>query len=314
MAIYQEPIKADFWQLYREPGGSYLDPLGPKNCMTHTAARAVMRNYEGKRPTGIMGAWPPTGYVIRRYTGDTVGGVNHGQVAKVLSSKYKVSLVLKYGFDFDDIADLLEETRGVMLSLWYEPILDSRFRGSYTFNTNHEIWLNGVDRDRRLFTYVIDPLADGRMSGLYKGPGSYPFSLLREAAGMLNVSSTGYRALGFGKAYIAYTKATGDFATVPAPTGIDFGGTPMNQLDGPAAKVLLAGPTRKMFLKKGTPIYKWVSARTANEFARSSRDQWFVMTGIPGSGWRTVVTSKVYPDGITRIFEAYVPVGAGPIV
>lgn len=214
---YVEPERADFWQLYREPGStSYLDPLGPKNCGTHSAARMAMRSLEGIRPAGILGQWYPNGYDIRRHcynpdgTRDTAGGVHHGQTRSALRLLYGVDVVNHYSADFDEIVAHLEATRPISLSLWYRPIRDTaNRRGSFTFYQNHEIFLGGVDRARGVFTNVVDPLADGRQTGLYHGPGEYPISLIRSAAGQLNIASSGYGAVGYGRAYYQVGPATG---------------------------------------------------------------------------------------------------------
>jgi hypothetical protein len=228
VTVYVEPVRADFWQLAKEPGSTrYLDPLGPKDCMTHSAARAVMRALEGQRPAGATGVWPPTGYEIRRHcidpdTGgpDTTGGVRHSQIVAVVKRLYGVELTPFYGNSFDDLVDLVDETRGAMVSLWYKRIRDNASRrGSFTFFENHEFFANGVDRSRAVFTGTVDPLADGRQAGLFHGPGTYPFSLVKAAMGELNVSMKvgQYAALGAGKGYFLVTKPTG--AAPSAPTG-----------------------------------------------------------------------------------------------
>jgi hypothetical protein len=233
MPIYVEPVSADFWQLFKEPDGSYLDPMGPKDCMTHVCSRLIVRDREGVRPPNTPGVWSPNGYDIRRHcidpkTGkpDVTGGVNHGQIAIVAKERYNVTLTKHYDLRFDDFVDLVEETKGAGLSLWYNRIRLSKYRGSTTFSENHELFVSGVDRDRGVFTGVVDPLADGRLVGstrMFRGPAEYPISLLRMAAGELNVSSRvgDYVKLGTGYCYAITTRATGDYtglwgADVPA--------------------------------------------------------------------------------------------------
>lgn len=221
MVVYVEPTRLDFWQLAKEPDESYIDPMGPKNCGTHSASRMAMRAAEGIRPAAAD-SWKPTGYQIRRYcynpdgTRDTAGGVHHGQTKAAVRMLYGVELTNYYAVDFDEGLERLEETRGGSFSLWYKPIRDySARRGSFTFYQNHEIFISSVDRVRKVLKGVVDPLADGRQSGLYHGPGEYPISLIREACGELNVSGTStYRALGAGKVYVQTTRATG---APPAP-------------------------------------------------------------------------------------------------
>lgn len=214
--VYVESQRRDFWQLAKEPDGSYIDPMGPKNCGTHSASRMAMRALEGVRPSGAT-LWPPTGYEIRRHcynadgSRDTAGGVHHGQTKAALRMLYGVDVTNYYGVDIEQFIDGLEATRGGSLSIWYRRIRDTpNRRGSFTFFENHEMFIGGVDRARGVFTKVVEPLADGRQTGLYHGPGEYPISLVKACAGELNISTTStYRALGYGKAYFQLTKATG---------------------------------------------------------------------------------------------------------
>jgi hypothetical protein len=311
--IYQEPVRADFWQLARDSDGSYIDPLGPKNCQTHTAARLIMRATEGVRPSGIKGVWPPNGYAIRRYTGDTLGGVNHSQVSSVAATYYGVSLGVRYNVPFDDVLDMVEETRGVGLSIWYRRIRDyTPRRGSFTFYQNHEIFLGGVDRDRGVFTGVIDPLADGRQTGLYHGPGEYPISLLRMAAGDLNVSSRegDYVRLGTGLAYTIMTRPTGD-APVIAPTPAPVEKDPMQIVDASVVNAILTSPTPHMRLPAGTKLYRTPGGSVA---ITTSREINPALVAYPGTGWRSVLVSfRATPTSPMQDWICYVPKSAGTV-
>ncbi len=317
MSIYRERERADFWQLYREPGSSsYLNPTGPLDCQAHSASRMIMRSNEGKRPAGTTGVWPPTGRAIRFYTGDNSGGLTHSQVARVMRDRYKTPVTSYYRIAFPDILDALEETRPVSLSVWYRRIRDTASRrGSFTFSQNHEIFIGGVDRERDVFTNVVDPLADGRQPGIFKGPGDYPISLLRVAAGELNVASGGdYVPLGVGLAYANIGPPTGDAPVQPST--FNYGANPMIQLDGPAVQKLLfgTGTPRRMALKKGTVVYRSPSPAGSEILDRLGGDVRAVMVGIPKDGWRSVIVStRNFPDGIRRDVIAYVPKSAGVI-
>jgi hypothetical protein len=214
-AIYVEPVAPDFWQLAKNHG-TYIDQWGPKDCTTHSMARTIMRHYEGQKPAGITGAWPPNGEFIRSVTRnrdgtlDREGGNNLGQMAAVGKEFYGFSLGVRQGMPFSSFVTMIEAGRGALVQLWYEPIRVSPFRGSETFFDNHAIFVSGVDRAAGVFTGVVDPLADGRRTGLFHGPASYPIALIREAAGRLNVGTpTNYRALGAGLINAGFTQATG---------------------------------------------------------------------------------------------------------
>lgn len=317
MSVYVEPVRADFYQLYREPDGTYLNPTGPLDCQAHSASRMVMRINEGVKPAGITGIWPPTGSAIRRYTGDTSGGLTHAQVARVMRDHYNTPVSTFYRLPISDVIDALEETRPVSLSLWYRRIRDyTPRRGSFTFYQNHEIFIGGVDREQGVFTNVVDPLADGRQTGIYKGPGEYPISLIRAAAGELNVAGSGdYEPLGVGLCYANIGPPTGQ-APAPPPSPINYGANPMIQLDGPAVQKLLfgTGTPRRMALPKGTVVYRSPSPAGSEILDRLGADVKAVMVGIPRDGWRGVIIStRNFPDGIRRDVIAYVPKSAGVI-
>jgi len=312
-SYYVETERPDFWQLARNSQGDYLDPRGPLNCQTHTASRLVMRANEGKRPAATTGVWPPTGAAIRAYTGDNSGGVNHSQVSVVARTKYDTILSVRYGLPFDDFIDLVEETRGAGLSIWYKRIRDSPFRGSTTFYQNHEIFIGGVDRERGVFTDVVDPLADGRYPGLFKGPGNYPIALLRMAAGDLNVASQAgdYVRLGTGLCYAIVTQPTGSppsAPVVPPSSGIrPEEKIPVNVLESRTVNALLTQPVQRVRLDAGVVVYKTLDKRYPLDKVGATPVR-VPLTGYPGTGWRTVVitTSKGFTDGVKRTVEAYV--------
>jgi hypothetical protein len=316
MTIYVEHERSDFWQLAKDPAGDYIDPLGPKNCQTHAASRSIMRANEGVKPAGITGIWPPTGAAIRKYTGDTVGGTNHSQMATVARERYGTVLVEHRRLPFDDFIDLAEETRGLQLSLWYRRIRDTASRrGSFTFYQNHEFFIGGVDRDRGVFTDVVDSLADGRYAGIYHGPGEYPISLLRMAAGELNVASNpdDYVALGVGLCYALATRATGDAAVsaivphvvlnAPAPSE-------RNVMVNQSGRTITS--SHVMSLAKGQPIFRYPGGPKITEMSAAGK---VADLGNAGIGWRQVrvVTGAPYKDKVSRPTGAYVPTDAGPI-
>lgn len=217
MATYQEPVVPDFWQLAKNSSGAYIDPWGPLDCTTHSAARAVMRHYQGAKPAGISGQWPPTGGFIRSVTKnpdgtlDRTGGTNHSQMQQVLSAYYGMPLDVQNGMLWADFIAQVNATRGAMISLSYKRIASSPYSGQSNFYGNHEMFCESVtDTTLRL----IDPLADGRYAGVYHGPGDYPMELIKQACGDLVLNSATGQTLGYGRIYAAFTQATG---TIPDP-------------------------------------------------------------------------------------------------
>lgn len=316
MSVYVEPTNIGFWQLAREPGGDYIDPTGPKDCQTFSASRLIIRANEGQKPVGVSAPWPPTGEVVRNFTGDTVGGTNHSQMVDVAASRYRTTLDKHNGIPFDDFIDGIEETRGGSLSIWYRRIRNNvARRGSFTFYENHEVFIGGVDRDRGVFKNVVDPLADGRQTGLYHGPGDYSISLLRMAAGELNIARnpSDYQALGVGLCYALLSKPTGGAPVpVPQPHAIDYGGTPVNILKSGASTALLSTPQQRVHLKAKQVVYRSPSLKDPLTSMSVAAD--VVWTGTPAGGWKTVVIRTASLDGVPRIVEAYVPFNLAPEV
>lgn len=214
MAIYREPVRPDFWQLSKYTGDGYVDPWAPLDCATHSAARAIERQFEGVKPAGITGLWPPTGGWIRQVTAnpdgslDRSGGVNHSQMAAVASKYYGFALDVRNGMSWDALIAEIAKTRGAMISVRYRLISLSAYSGEAGFTGNHELFCESVDLGARTMR-IIDPLADGRYAGIYHGPGDYPMELIKRAAGELVLDSAG-RQLGYGLVYAALTQATGD--------------------------------------------------------------------------------------------------------
>ena len=141
-----------------------------------------------------------SGEALRRKTGDTAGGTNLAQVDNALIAGWRVNLDVVYRMTWANFAKKINAGAGAVLQLWYAPIADSKFDAGNGFRANHAIFVPPTWR-------AMDPLADGRRSGVYKYHGEvYPQSLLRNAAGKLNLAVTGYRPLGTGLVYAAFTR------------------------------------------------------------------------------------------------------------
>jgi hypothetical protein len=137
-----------------------------------------------------------TGEQVRRLTGDTVGGTNLAQVDAALLKGWNVNLATTFRLPWADFVKAIDSGKGAILQGGYGPIADSRFDAGGGFRGNHAVtvlpgWL------------VMDPLADGRRSGIYRYHGeAYPKSLLLDYAGKLDLGS--YH-LGAGLVYASLT-------------------------------------------------------------------------------------------------------------
>lgn len=142
------------------------------------------------------GAKRTTAATIRQQMGDTSGGTNIAQAVIVADRYYGVNLTPRYRLPWAEYEAIRRSGRGAYLAIGYGPIRDSRFAGSKTFRGNHGVYDPPSGK-------VIDPLADGRYSGIYNYRGEvYPRDLMRRAAGALD---TGFGILGSGLVYAAFT-------------------------------------------------------------------------------------------------------------
>jgi hypothetical protein len=166
------------------------DPEGWSSCTAYSASMA------GDFDT--LGAKKPLGRAIRGLTGDHTGGLNLQQVDSALLEGWDINLSTVYRLPWSDFAKKIDAGCGAILDVGYAPIADSRFDAGGGFRGNHAIfvapgWVG------------MDPLADGRRSGIYKYKGeAYPQSLLRTAAGKLNLGSG--NLLGAGLVYASFTR------------------------------------------------------------------------------------------------------------
>ena len=166
--------------------------LGWASCTCYAGAMAASYDRQVKKIT--------TGENIRRRTGDTVGGTTLAQVDTAVRSLTGVDLDVYYHLPWASFVKEVERGRYAILQGWYAPIADSRFDAGHGFRGNHAV---GVPPDWR----VQDPLADGRYASVYKYVNEpYPKALLRSFAGKLNLATAGYRPLGDGYVYAAFTK------------------------------------------------------------------------------------------------------------
>lgn len=167
-------------------------PLGWLSCTCYAGAMAAAFD-QGK-------SFVMSGGAVRTETGDREGGTTLAQVDQALYRGWGVNLNSVYRLPWADFAKQIDAGKGAILQGWYAPIADSRFDAGRGFRGNHAItvlpgWIG------------MDPLADGRASGVYKYHGeAYPQALLKSFAGKLNIGGAGYTALGAGLVYASLTR------------------------------------------------------------------------------------------------------------
>lgn len=165
--------------------------LGWQSCTCFAGAMAASFDLQSAKVV--------TGCAVRTATRDTSGGTTLPQVDSAINALTRADLSLHFGLPWSDFAKMINAGMAGVLQGWYAPIADSRFDAGNGFRGNHAIlvlpgWV------------VMDPLADGRYAGVYRYHGEvYPQSILRDFAGKLNLSTTGYRALGAGLVYAGMT-------------------------------------------------------------------------------------------------------------
>lgn len=174
------------------------DPYGGVNCLAYAGAMA------GDFDT--CGAVHLTGEQVRQLTNEPrpdpkSPGLTLSQIDAALN-RYGVDLEVRYRLPWDDFVRKVNKGEGAVLQVGYGPIADSRFDAGGGFRGNHGMLVPPG-------WGVLDPLADGRRSGIYKYSGEpYPQALLRHAAGrlVLNTVEGIPQHLGDGLVYAAFTR------------------------------------------------------------------------------------------------------------
>lgn len=165
----------------------------------------------------------PSGCSVRRYTGDTIGGLTLRQVASVAENVYKVNIEEHVGSNVCSpvyAARQLRAGRKMALQIGTRPLLSTKWR-STRGAINHLVEVNevrGGTHDVPAEALVYDPAADGRYSWVDQGPSWWPWSLVRQAAAALEPGGEGGRDLGPGKMYAGFSN--------PPKITLTYGGNP----------------------------------------------------------------------------------------
>ena len=213
--------------VYRPPFIKQLDGsrYAGLNCTCASLAMLLIRHWRGANPPGSA-AWYPTPKGIRAMTGDTSGGTNLSQMDLVANRYYATNLDVRYRLSWDSFPKMIKEGRGAILQGSYSVFHKTKYDASGgTFTGNHAVYINEISSDGHHFL-MYDPLADGRRSGIYRGPAWIDGYTLKRFAGALLVGRT---RLGFGLVFAGFSRdtepTTGSTSTVIAPV-YRYGGKP----------------------------------------------------------------------------------------
>lgn len=172
---------------------------GGFNCTTAAHAMWLYRASQGKIKT--------TSCAIRTKTGDKSGGTNLSQMEQI-----SIALGITNGrvyrpTQWSTLTSIIGTKRyGSHLSISYRRLSGTKYDCfSGNFKGNHALYISGPGSVAGTWR-VGDPGADDRRSGIPNGYQNIPISLLKSAAGDLDL---GGRKLGFGLAYA--------YATPPDP-------------------------------------------------------------------------------------------------
>ena len=168
---------------------------GGQNCTCASEAMWLYRASQGKIHTSAC--------AVRKLTNDKSAGTNLGQMEQV-SINYGITAGRVYRpASWETIESVMASNRyGMILQISYRSISGTAYDCfSGRFKGNHAYFVSG--KGAKAGTWRVgDPGADGRRSGIPNGYQDIPVSLLKRAAGYLDLGGT---TLGYGKAYAYVT-------------------------------------------------------------------------------------------------------------
>lgn len=174
--------------------------MGGLDCTCAAEAMWLFRASQGRVTT--------TACHVRDLTDDCVSGTNLEQMEKVSAHYGLMGGMLYRPTTFDRIADLVRGGRfGAIIQIDYSPLVGTRFDCfGGGFRDAHALYLSG---GTTYSGHAADPGADGRRTGIPHGYQDYPWSLLRNAAGMLQLGNgeTVNSEFGAGRVYAYLTPA-----------------------------------------------------------------------------------------------------------
>lgn len=251
-----------------------------------------------------------SGGTLRRWTGDTVGGLTLAQIDSALNTHTSVRLETFYRLPWTDFIDRIDSGEGAVLQGWYAPIAQTGFDAGDGFIGNHALFVPPRYK-------VMDPLADGRRPGIYQYHGeTYPKDLLREFAGDLNIGVGRIARLGQGRVYASFSQRIATVpGTIPPPTGpqiVASAPTPSERNVMITQGGLVNTHSHVKTLAKGQPLFRSPGGPRVTAMSATRPVDY---EGGAGKGWHAVqvMTAVPYADGLLRPTILYVPAAAGPV-
>ena len=282
------------------------------NCNCAAAAQSL--------DADTCGTYKTNGARVRYLTNDRSGGTTLNQVDTALRVGWpqKDHLDVRLGLAFPDAI--------TKVSNGYPCILQGKYNfatiglsGSPGFYGNHSVFWYKVTIYRRsdgTIDYtrsrglIFDPLWDGRRDGIPSRVYRWiSLAVLRQFAGTLIVDPATDRRAGIGYCYAAFTgKRPTPIAPKPPALVINYGSNTMIVGGG-----LTITSSHVMALKQGQPLYR--SPKSGSSVVtKMSRDAKVDYIGNAAPGWRAVrVTTKNFPDGLSRPVIVYVQATAGTV-
>jgi len=148
------------------------------NCASH--AMAADRHRKGVDPKNSHGWLPMPAEIRNRISPSSCGGTSLNQNDSACQYLYSVDMAVRYNVPWATFRSLLISGRGAVVSIKYSVIAPTKYDGSPGFYGNHAIFVNEYRASDNKYL-VYDPLADGRRTGIPKGPNWWPAKLLRDA-------------------------------------------------------------------------------------------------------------------------------------
>lgn len=153
------------------------------NCGPASSAMASARAREGVDPANKW-PWPPSPRVIRDRIqavlgSNRCGGTTFSQNEGAVSTLYAVDLQPRYNVPWATFRSLITSGRGAVVAIQYSALSYAR-KGDKNFTGGHSVYVN--ERRTSDGKYLVyDPLADGRRSGIPKGPQWWSATELQKA-------------------------------------------------------------------------------------------------------------------------------------
>lgn len=152
------------------------------NCGPASSAMASQRAREGADP-GNKWPWPPTPRVIRDRIKAVFGigckGTTFAQNESACATLYAVDLQPRYNLPWATFRSLIASGRGAVVAIQYSALSYAR-KGDKNFTGGHSVYVNERRASDGKFL-VYDPLADGRRTGIPKGPQWWSATELQKA-------------------------------------------------------------------------------------------------------------------------------------